>query len=98
MVVVVVVDVELAVVVVDVELVVVVDFEVIVKVKVVVFVDVEVVVVKVVGVVVLDVGLNHSIGFLVPSPSLHFCTPTPLFQWVRLGLGARGPSAAARIG
>ena len=32
------------------------------------------------------------------APPLHFSTPSPLFQWVRLGLEARGPSAAARIG
>ena len=29
----------------------------------------------------------------VPPPP-----PSPLFQWVRLGLEARGPSAAVRIG
>ena len=40
--------------------------------------------------------LNYSIGFL-PPPSLHFCL-IPLFQWVRLGLEARGSSAAAREG
>ena len=30
-------------------------------------------------------------------PPFIFVPPTPLFQWVRLGLEARGPSAAARI-
>ena len=45
-----------------------------------------------------NIWLNHSLGFLVPPPSLHFCTPSHLFQWVRLGLEAKGPSAAAREG
>ena len=29
---------------------------------------------------------------------LDICSPSPLFQWVRFGLEAIGPSAAARIG
>ena len=33
-----------------------------------------------------------------PPPPLIFVSPSPLFQLVRLGLEARGPSAAARIG
>ena len=43
------------------------------------------------------IGLNHY-WISGPPPSLHFFTPTPLFQWVRLGLEARAPSAEARIG
>ena len=31
-----------------------------------------------------------------PPPPLIFVPPSLLFQWVRLGLEARGPSAAAR--
>ena len=39
--------------------------------------------------------VNHSMGIQVPPPPFSFVPPSPLFQWVRLGLGARGPSAAA---
>ena len=41
---------------------------------------------------------NHiySIGYLPPPPPFIFVPTSPLFQWGRLGLKNRGPSAAAR--
>ena len=39
----------------------------------------------------------YGVRYLVPLPPFLFVHPSPLFQWVRLGQEARGPSAAARI-